>query len=124
MFPRLQLGPCALAEGKKTGLSLQSGEHVKGKIPTRQLWPFILSQILVPPSGELAVVSPRLELSPESAQSTVPLGIILHTGNSLKIKLHFVLSYSVWIAVLLLIKQGSTDSRPEIKKKILKGSLS
>lgn len=81
-------------------------------------WP----QSLMLPSGNLAEVSAGPELDPESAFSWVPLGIVFCVGISLKIKLHFVLSQSGWVAALLLIKQGSTESCPEMRK-ILKGSL-
>ena len=83
---------------------------------------FPLSQSLMLLSGDLAEVSPHPDLSPDSAESRGPPGIVLLVGVCLKIKLHFVLSQSVWMAALLLIKQGSTESRPEMRK-ILKGSL-
>lgn len=55
-----------------------------------------------------------------TSHKAVPLGIALGIGISLRIKLHFMLSRSVSIAILLLIKPGSAESHPEMRK-ILKG---
>lgn len=116
------LAPHPADRGQRLSSLLQLTNHVRGEI-TSATQSFPLSQSLMLLSGDLAEVSPHPDLSPDSAGGRGPPGIVLLTGVCLKIKLHFVLSQSVWMAALLLIKHGSTESRPEMRK-ILKGSLS
>lgn len=73
--PRVQLWPVHRQKLSRPLTSLQADKPGEGGTHQQAKWEFPLFQPLVLPSVALAEVSPSPELSPTSAQSTMPMSL-------------------------------------------------